>query len=1208
MDPRTIKALAEMTDEGRFEQLALGILQHAEPLCAGLSQQGVNASGKTRASPVDNIGFVRGATPPHMVIIHHTTTAERELRAKWMTEASDASSSRIGDIAKTAKIVAEERKRTPNLVATLFLTTNREPDERLVRDATALGTKFGITIDIWSRVSLARVLDLDPIGQSIRRTFLGIEQELLSPDLFADLSRLSLGALAPPEISNSWIARDLDRQLLQSRRPVSFIIGESGSGKTVACLRAMAHWIAGGGFALILSEDVIDAATSLSGAVLAALRRLHPALADTPGALSLATSTRPLLLVIEDINHAANPGRALEKVARWAGEPVADERRGAPTWRILCPVWPRVLNGLSEQGRRLVEPLLVHPKPFTEHDGIAALEAKALLIGYPMSTMAAYALSTALGHDPLLIGLHELGTASTADTAIADFVERSLHRCESRTGTPASELRSALVETAKQMLQRRVLSPVWSEVSAWPALNFHTHALRQLFAHGEVIRLEGSGARQKVGFRHDRVRDHLLVEATVALHATSALDEDVLADPYLAAVVGALLLSRLDDTALVDRIYTGNPLAIFHALKRASHGTAARATLTSIAGEWLAAAENRCIDKRALRAEMAVILMDAEGPDIVNLAKAFPESTAHSRMARLRNGELEAGVEDCLERHFYNRAQWRERQIEHAKLSHASTLANALSARLQEPKIEGSVREALLNLAGCLADSRLLPAISASWEADENRTDRLDDYLWAFAYCCTSGNAERVLGPVCAAWAALPQERDGGTPSPRDDLADSEIRWTFERRPPGPAIDYLVERGEQEDLASQIYYLLHGVDHPAAIRFSVRAMAQARAKSEQWYFVNFRNGSDHWQRYADEYGIHMSGDNRALLRALWQNVSGDPHERIAAFDLWVSSWGDDDLGHLRDWQGDVVLGDRILRRRLERSDSDAIPLVLPKLQDDQARYWWQFTRTVWSDDLTCALRAAFEQRAARMDATDDLRSDMDHTLFEALIRLPHAMAEGLLLEYWEAVSKSPELVQAALYLATPALHERAAAAIAAAPEPVRIFKFLTSHFGIKQRGHPGLTRPEQILGLEPYLDLIEENELNWLAEACNAMGWFGLRQRLLDPKLPGSRNCWNEHRLAGLFDRLTKDKRFVSFDIEQVLETGVSWAAVAASLRDWVKERPSEDALRLVAEILQGNARRTDLDILTEWRGERNEAALALIANTKFIVLHRTVD
>lgn len=115
--------------------------------------------------------------------------------------------------------------------------------------------------------------------------------------------------------------------------------------------------------------------------------------------------------------------------------------------------------------------------------------------------------------------------------------------------------------------------------------------------------------------------------------------------------------------------------------------------------------------------------------------------------------------------------------------------------------------------------------------------------------------------------------------------------------------------------------------------------------------------------------------------------------------------------------------------------------------------------------------------------------------------------------------------------------------------PTEIFKFLTMHFGVKERGHPGLTRPEQIVGLAPYFDLIEEKDLDWLAEGCNAVGWFDLRRRLFDPKIPNSSECWTEARLPGLFDRLAEEKRFVSLDIERVLETGLSWPAVAAALK-----------------------------------------------------------
>ncbi|MDR7156850.1 SAM-dependent methyltransferase [Sphingobium xenophagum] len=1207
MDPRTIKALAEITDEGKFEQLALSILQHAEPLCAALSQQGVNAAGRTRASPVDNIGFVRGATPPHLIAIHHTTAAERDLRAKWMAT-TGTSKARMGDIAKTAKIVAEERERTPVLAATLFLTTNQEPGEQLVRDATALGATHGITIDIWSRVRLARVLDLDPVGQTIRRTYLGIEEELLSTSLLAKLSQQSLATVAPPELTSAWISRDLDRQLLKSRRPVSFIIGESGSGKTVACLRSMRQWIAGGGFALVLTEDILETAASLPAAVLEALRRLHPALAQTPDAFSLASPTQPLLLLVEDINHAANPARVIEKLARWASDTGIESRRGAPAWRIMCPVWQRFINGLPEQARRLAEPMLVPPKPFEVHEGVKALEHKAKLLGHPISTAAALSLSTALGHDPLLIGLHEFGATSTTDSVIADFIERSLHRCESRTNVPSTELRLALETLASEMLQRRRMSPGWGETSQWPALTAHLPALRALFTVGEVVRLEGRSAHQKIGFRHDRVRDQLLVDAAAGLLNAATLDDALIADPFLAAVFGALLLRHIDVPDLPERIGRHNALALFHALRGSRGGTPERGKLTNLAGQWLSEEANRTENKRALRDEIAAVLMETEGVDVIALAKALAENTPHSRMACLRNGDLEAGVEDCLKRRLRARDQWRDRQIAHAKQEHALALVEALSSRLLAKQINDDVRMALLDIAGSVADPRLLPALRSCWASDTGRAIRLDDYLWAFSFCCDHETAEEVLGPLCAEWSLLPEERGDKVRSPKNEVADHEIQWAFARKPPAPAIDYLAKRGLEDDLSWQVYCLLHTVDQPTAIQFCAATMAHARARSTQWYLVNFRRGQDHWTRSDEEHGIHMSAEGRALLRGIWQDIGRTEHERITAFDLWGSSWGEADLGQMRSWQDDPVLSDAILRRRLERGDTDAIPLVLLKLEGDSREYWWQFTRIIWSDDLTAALRRAFDSRFAKIAASPDRDFDIDHTLCNAVIRLPRAIAEPLLLENWESISTSPQMVQTALYLATPDLLSRVAEAIAAASEPAKMFEYLTMHFGVRERGHPGLTRPEQITALEPYFDLIDDKELDWLADGCNTVGWFDLRRRLLDPRLPDSRHCWSVDRLPGLFDRLAIDSSFAFLDVEQVMEAGVEWDAIASSLCIWLWARNDEEALQLAADVLREHGRRIDLDMLNDWPGGWSEQTRAVVANAAYVVRHRTAE
>lgn len=123
--------------------------------------------------------------------------------------------------------MAEERKRTPNLRATLVLTTNEEPDEALVRTVVSAGHDHNLEIDLWPCSRLCHFLDNQPTG--LRRTFLGIEQEQLSFELLYVLSKNSLEIHRPPDNPSAWISCALDATLATSLfRNVTFLVAGSG--------------------------------------------------------------------------------------------------------------------------------------------------------------------------------------------------------------------------------------------------------------------------------------------------------------------------------------------------------------------------------------------------------------------------------------------------------------------------------------------------------------------------------------------------------------------------------------------------------------------------------------------------------------------------------------------------------------------------------------------------------------------------------------------------------------------------------------------------------------------------------------------------------------------------------------------------------------------------------------------------------------------
>ena len=429
----TVQKLSEMTDEAAFERLATAILRHVRTEYAGLLHPGVNSSGKTVKSPVDGIAFVLGAKPPHMIAAHHTTCKRDDLRKKWLHDPATVTPRKgkrptmpAGDLIKTADIVDSEKKREPTLRATLILTSNQEPSEDLVRDTEAAGRARGFEVDIWSASRLAHALDNTRSGQWLRYQYLGIEQERLSPELLAKLSRDSLRIYHPNDDPGAWVSRSLDRNIAEALREqdVAFIVAESGFGKSVACYKRLDQHIAAGGFGLILPHHVLSSALTIEQAVESALLQLHPQLAPGagPDAISLCSSDHPLLLVIEDISRSGQGPFLAERVAKWsflgkASGKSDDSSGGRPDgerWHLLCPIWPAISASLNDAMRRQVQHLSVMGAAFTIEEGREAVQRRAKLKDIFLSDLAADAVSEALGHDPLLIALHEPGGSAAA--------------------------------------------------------------------------------------------------------------------------------------------------------------------------------------------------------------------------------------------------------------------------------------------------------------------------------------------------------------------------------------------------------------------------------------------------------------------------------------------------------------------------------------------------------------------------------------------------------------------------------------------------------------------------------------------------------------------------------------------------------------------------------------------------------------------------
>jgi len=902
---KTVQALAAVTDEGLFERLAMAILREANAIYRSLVHPDVNIVGKTVKSPLDGICFVQGADPPHMIAIHHTITARDDLEKKWLHDPSKVKPRKgsrptapAGDLIKTAELVVKERTRTPNLRVTLVLTTNEEPSEALVRAVEAAGRDRRLEIDLWSGSRLSHFLDNQPTGQWLRRSFLGIEQEQLSKELLHKLSKLSLEIHSLLDNPTAWIPRALDTTLTTClRRDVTFLMAGSGLGKSVACYRKLAAHVESGGFGIVVPPEVIASTMTmtLEQAVMETLRRLHPSLAAVgTSALSFCSPEQPQLLVVEDINRSGQAQLLTEKLAGWSRTPMEDDKGPPSSWRLVCPLWPEIIMSLGEQARKRVEPLIIAAGGFSESEGRDAVLARARLDGRELSSLSAEAIARALGHDPLLIALQDQSTAPEPHQIISQFVEGSVSRAAAAVKDyPAADYRQALRALAGEMLGNRQLALNWLEVSSWAGLQGEPLRLLSRLAHyGELIRLTGPSDDQRLSFRHDRVRDWLLADAAAALDHRGLLAEEVVAEPYYAEVMGAVLVWGQPKSSFLPRVASSNPLALFHALRLFGQVSAPQheAILQAI-NDWLDDPATHNQSNLHLRWEALAMLAETDSPSAPAIVRKFRDRTISGQLARLRNGDISGGIELCIGLEPGVGAPWRDIQIEHAKLRYSRKLTDALDGFLRRTDLDSAARIGALRLAGHIADSSLALAIEACWIADNERGDYLADYLWAFAECCANDPA-RFLGPVCDSWAVLSdQSEKEGWPSPRDKLAAHELRWAFRRWPPLAAIDYFVQRGSQDDLRWPITYMLHGMDHPKAVLFVVQKLAAIqRCLEETKSFSSFvLSAKDDWRRAQEDYGRPMSKASRDLLFVLWQDETNDKHLRTQAFSLWAAT-------------------------------------------------------------------------------------------------------------------------------------------------------------------------------------------------------------------------------------------------------------------------------------------------------------------------------
>lgn len=1160
-----------------------------------------------------------------MVSVHHTICAHEDLRKKWLHDPSivpprrgNTPTAPAGDVVKTTSIVKSERQRIRDLRVTLALTTNEEPPEDVTRDAQGVAHQSSIELDIWSRSRIADYLDHNASGQWLRKHYLGIEQERLSLELLQELSRRSLEAFHPPVHENALIERDLKEKLrIEFPRPVGFLIGESGFGKSVAAYQLLQAHVESGGCGFVLGHEILAVSATLDQGIDAALRRLHPPLSVATGATAptLCSSGKPLLIVVEDINKSDQGAVLLERLVNWSAVNNKEKKNTEVSWQIICPVWPQLITALGDESRKRVASLGLELAPYTREEASSAIQRRAALEGIDIPTLEAGETAEALGYDPLLIALQDLRGVPTPEQVIAKFIRQSTERLESRGGAHlAYEYDKTLTVLASEMLQRKRIDPSWGEILAWfNGSPSQLAMVREMTKQREVIRVSGSGDEARIAFRHDRVKKHLLIAAAINALQTSSLGEEVFSDPFFADVIGAALVHESTPLSTVERAKRSNLLSLFYALQifREPASETHNAVLEAI-DHWLADEGSHSRAHQSLRHWALNVLADTQSSYVAGIVKRFRDRSISGHIARLRNGDLSGGVRLCYAVDPGSGALWRDHCIEYAQVKFGKTLITELDAllrggQLSEIEIVGGLR-----LAGHVGDSALADAICACWRSDTERSKRLDEYLWAFAQCGGELTSE-LLAPVCDSWASLSDKADKEySLSPRNAVASYGLDWAFWRKLPRAALQYFIERaGTDIELRSNITDMLRGVDDPDAAEFVVRELARVLKEMEGtgkfWPFV--QSVGEHWERQQRDRGRIMSTQSRERLRTLWADEAGEKHLRVQAFRLWGATIQPDDLPLLQAIDVTSLLGDDVLRARLKRDDKSAIPLLVDKIKTADREYWWQFARDIWSEELRRELDVELARRRAAVERKWGPYYRTDWIIADLITRRGASTTEELLTEHWEHLRFSPLFVQSALYSATPRLLELVAQAMAECADRAEMVKHIANHWGIRVSGHPGVGRIEQVEALVPYLDDLGDMALYELWELCNKRGWLAFRSAHLDKRLSGKwleRSGLNEDLIVSQLDEELgyKNDPWMDLWVDHHLENGVTPENLIRAVRKWLETQKTPRALEIAASIVIHAGKRADAEVLLVGTGG-SQLAADIITDAQFAIRRR---
>lgn len=1249
----TAEALESMTDAGKFEQLAMPILRELYAPCKTLAHLGVNEAGKTIPNPVDAFCLVPGSDPPQYVMAAFTTVSVKKLREKWLLDAGTAgvktkekSARPDGDLIKAAKKAAVIRQSEPSAEFILYLCTNRRLNVQLMQEVYAKGREFGIEVCFPEQSQLSEFLNTKPTGQWLRQRYLGIDADQLSRTLLQHLGIQSLDAYARErmllaeidEIVPTIAASSASDAIRGSFSSLHLLVGPSGAGKTVIAQDVLRRHLKSGGLGLWIPNEVADRAASLSEAIRETLGALHPRIAKVAGheALELATIDDPLLLIVDDVNRSPQSATTLSKIMGWCrslqrGDASGAQRRSSV--RVMCPLWDVYWHPIRETfgGAPWLHVQVVGA--LRRAEAVACLKASLGQAATRFSQPELEDFAEHLRDDPILLSLFGRQLRSGAESnpkalsqdVIGSFVRSVLSEVSSKTHIPSADYVLALTSLAHEMIRRRSLYPPWVELCSWfSGIQSTIDAIRHVTAEQHVCRIATQEQVERFEFRHDRILEYYLCLAAAELLAGTDTARELVSDPFFVPIVGRAVARIHASDSVLEWVTKRAPVALIASIPYLS-ATEAKNVIDRAHGwlrDWpsaLAAVQEDAFDT----------LVAIQSTHVLNVTRDIPGNKAVWQ-ARLRNGDADAGS-NALAVDFFPRVSypWLESLIEEAKFFHTDKLALQLEKMLVSGTLDGPRLRGALTLAGYIGDSRLARSVKIAWDNASERGEVLVAALWA-AVRCAGDKPSDLLDSILPAIFEVSNEGPTNLPTDRDRVLQ-DLGFALRHGTGEPVLRYLVALGSTKDEYTRVVTaLLEKVDHPIAIGYVVRKIAQTAEEAKQaGAFSPFAMmWADQWRpRRADQESRSLSAASTDELQSFWTNESEPEWLRTFAFSVWARFVPD--LQAARLVLEKAPKGDGTVWHRALRGDTETVPDVIIRLGVDS--HWLHVVPRIWCAELQSGVEA-WLARVEECKPGEDFQGNLHYELAQCLRDIPIADSLRLLLKHWSRVRFAPLFIQLALYLGSEETRSLAKESLQAGASEKAVFRFIDSFFGFRTEGLSDRLGQSHLESLRPYLNHLAALAIDEMITHCHAYGYWDwalvhLRtecMRRIDANSEGDEQQrivsvtrrWfpTDQDLLAEFDRLENAELSrlagsVWVWLERLSGRDIRPDRLFTLLEQWVNASPTVARFRVAAAILRNRGQRTALKILRSKHDKTLASTVDLIVlNAEYKVKRRSLD